>query len=627
MMIPAPERTPEPERTPDSARGRGAMSSISRHASVNFSVVCSCTRAGALGGGPRGVGVAAGGDGGLARVLEAVLELAHAGHHGGDVGLELLVAAVVGRLLLARRGGGLERGGRLGAGGGGVLAQAAELLAQPVQALVRLLGIRAGGHQLGGEVGEAVVDAPAARRRSAASASRRSTALESVDLDVGEPVGRLDATFASVARSQRGGLGARRVELLAQAGDLLGRAGARRELAHRVRGLRGGGGLLAGAGGLAARLLDLLARGLDRLLEPATAARASPASARPVLGQRADLLDQRLLGADLAEHARGAAVDGGDVLLGVAGGPLGVARLVADLGRLAARRGGLGAGLLGAAQSVVGLGGDGVEPRTGGLDEGGDLGVGGVGGVGAVAADDALGLLDADQRVADLLAGLVALAPGLVEPGPDLLVLAAQVLDVVARLAVAVGDLGEPRVQPARLLAQLDGLGAQLLGLRAHRLEPGARLLGLAAGVLEAAAVLGRQARVARSRLDRRAQPRGLLGDLLDAVERGAQLGARGLALAGAGVQRRLGLVGASAQALELLAQRVGAVRLLGAQADQLGGRLVELRLQPVEVRSLRLLAQAGELLGEAGAVLLERREALSQSLGVGSRGCARRRR
>ena len=223
-----------------------------------------------------------------------------------------------------------------------------------------------------------------------------------------------------------------------------------------------------------------------------------------------------------------------------------------------------------------------VELVARAVDEGGDLrlGLGGGGplrGLADLALERDPGVLGRAQRVADLLAGLVALALGVLEAAAQLVLLAPQRLDVRAGGLVAGGDLIQAGVEAPGVLAGLRGPGAQLLGLGAQREDRVPGLARLALGVLEALPVLAGDRRLVRDGLQAGAE----------LVELGVQAGQLG---------------GGAAQLVELGAQGGGLARATllegGQAAGQLGGGL----LMGGRVGGAGLQAlQAGQELGVLG--------------------------
>ena len=197
----------------------------------------------------------------------------------------------------------------------------------------------------------------------------------------------------------------------------------------------------------------------------------------------------------------------------------------------------------------------------------------------------------------------------------------------LARLGLPRAHAVELGAQRARGLGVADGLLAQLVGERAQGVEPGARRLGVALQLLQAAAIVAGE-RLAFDALDRDlphalAQPLGVALDGVDALERGGQVGARGLELAvvlaldalEGGAQLLAGGVGLLALALEplqrgaeLLLGGLGVAGALGAERLELGleaaadgvGSLGARRLQRLEA-AIQLGARLGGLLQRGG--------------------------
>ena len=238
------------------------------------------------------------------------------------------------------------------------LAARAHLGAQRRRALV----------QLGDEPGELLAGAPRRGRLGLGGLGGLGGVGERLAelLDGRAEHGRALAAALDLAAHRRG--------LLADAAGVL--AGGR-------GGLLGGGGLLAGAERLLAGALELAAGDLELTAQPGDGGTklvdAGGAGVLRGTGERGDLLDALAHGADVGEHAAGAAIDLVDARGDLARG------LVGALGLLAQRR------------ELLAGAGDLVDPRRDGLAGGGGLagrqrgGLGGgkrLGGLGARSARD-----------------------------------------------------------------------------------------------------------------------------------------------------------------------------------------------------------------------------------------------
>ena len=433
---------------------------------------------------------------------------------GGDGALRGVGSgAHVGAGLVGRGGGALG----LAAGGVGGLGGGARFRAQLVGGGVRALRLTAdgvGGLRRGARLGAQLVDAAGDRvaglgqlvdpaRRRLAGGGDVGQAHPQRLLGVAQDVDLAAHLVDDVALDGLVGGHARlRVALLeraAQLGDLGGRA------------LAGGAELVALAAGLVQPRADLLLLAAE-VLEP-----VGRRGARAQLGQ---------LGAQRLDVA-GAFTERGQ--LGAQRGQLGGA--LAQRGELGAQR----VELLGAGGGVeAGL--ERLEAAAGGLQRVDPAGQrGGVGGAGLQLVDARLQRRERGDLVAqrldvrhaaaqrrDLLAQRGQVGGGGLQRGK----LGAEGVDVLAA--------GPRRVE---LGAQRGNLAAERLERRelaAQRVHAGARGLGLAGQLVEAAAVLPRLGVLDGDGGELLAQGVGLALDRFDALQRGGELGAGGLGLAGA---------------------------------------------------------------------------------------------
>ena len=238
-------------------------------------------------------------------------------------------------------------------------------------------------------------------------------------------------------------------------------------------------------------------------------------------------------------------------------------------------------------------------------------------GLGELGLERRLARLEGAADLLDLRERVLGRAGGLLAGGPQRLDRGAQLLEL-AGLVVLGGQRGQLGARGGGLLAGGGGVGAQLLGEVAQGVEPLGGVGALALQLLEAAAVVAGQplglGLLDLDAGDLLAQALALAADLLDALQRGGELLAGGLALLLAlaldalGQRVQLGAGGAGlffTLALDALHERVhvgaglaGLVFALGLQALDLGAQLLAGGLGGLLGRRAQLLARSRGLRG-----------------------------